>query len=239
MEKTNIEKLDLVVELRDLKNSVHLNGFKCIVVNYIFNEDRFIVKLTENKFVKVKPINIFLDNEVKKIEYPIESNVFTFGSNGIFNVGSTTTNKSSRKNRSLRRITNTKKKIIKTECCICMEMMDGKVILDCGHEMCPSCFARHSRENHTCPFCRKEFAPEIKKKEKMPIEIAEALIERNVKEYYFTELHDELNQIIDHLISKETLDTRYIEDVKASMYSHLNEISNIMYEDIEEWYNDN
>tara|TARA_B100000686_G_C16555003_1_gene844652 strand:- start:107 stop:844 length:738 start_codon:yes stop_codon:yes gene_type:complete len=245
MDKSNMEKLDLVIELRDLKNSVHLNGFKGVVVDYIFDEDRFIVKLTENKLVKVKPINIFLDNEVKKIEYPSESNttqesnVFTFGSPGVFNIGSTSNNTSSRKNRSLRRIRPNKKNIIKTECSICMEMMDGKVILDCGHEMCPTCFARHSRENHTCPFCRKEFAPEIKKKEKMPSEVAEALIERNVKDYYFAEVHDELSQIIDHLISKETLDTRYVEDVKASMYSHLNEISNIMYEDIEEWYDDN
>ena len=53
-----MEKLDLVIELRDLKNSVHLNGFKGVVVDYIFDEDRFIVKLTENKLVKVKPINM-------------------------------------------------------------------------------------------------------------------------------------------------------------------------------------
>ena len=241
MEKSN---MDLVVELRDLKKSVHLNGFKGVVVDYISHEDRFIVKLTENKLVKVKPINIFLDNEVKKIEYPNEnntiqeSNVFTFGSSGVFNIGTTSNSKNIR-----RRIRPNKVKrnrnIIKTECSICMEMMDGKVNLDCGHVMCPTCFARHSRVNHTCPFCRKEFAPEIKKKEKMPEEVAEELIKRNVNDYYFTDVHDELNVFIDKLTSKEALDTRYVEDVKASMYSHLNEISNIMYEDIEEWYDNN
>ncbi len=241
MEKTNTENLDLIVELRDLKNSVHLNGFKCTVVNYIFNEDRFIVKLSENKLVKVKPKNIFLDNQVKKIEFPVETpetNVFTFGSSGVFNIGTTSNSKNIR-----RRIRPNKVKrnrnIIKTECSICMEMMDGKVNLDCGHVMCPTCFARHSRVNHTCPFCRKEFAPEIKKKEKMPEEVAEELIKRNVNDYYFTDVHDELNVFIDKLTSKEALDTRYVEDVKASMYSHLNEISNIMYEDIEEWYDNN
>ena len=168
-----------------------------------------------------------------------ESNIFTFGSSGVFNIGSPTNKTSSRKKRSLRRIRPNKKNIIKTECSICMEMMDGKVSLDCGHEMCPTCFARHSRENHTCPFCRKEFAPEIKKKEKMPIEVAEALIEKNVKNYYFEEMYDELNVIIDKLTSNETLDGRYVEDVKASLYSHLNEMSFVLYEDIEEWYDDN
>ncbi len=231
---------NIIIELRNLKKNIYLNGYKAILVDYLSQEDRFIVKLTENKLVKVKPINIVLHNEVKKIKYPIESNVFTFGSSGVFNIGSTGNNTNSRKKRSLRRIRpNKKNSFIKTECSICMEMMDGKVYLDCGHEMCPTCFARHSRENHTCPFCRKEFAPKIKKKEKMPSEVAEALIERNVKDYYFSEMHDELSQIIDYLIYKDNLDTRYVEDIKACIYSHLNEISNIIYEDIEEWYNEN
>jgi hypothetical protein len=243
--------MELVVELRYLKNRVNLNGFKCVIVDYIVDEDRFIVKLTENKLVKVKPINIFLDNEVRKIDYPSEnintqesnttqeSNVFIFGSPGVFNIGSTTNKTSSRKKRSLRRIRPNKKNIIRTECSICMEIMDGNVYLDCGHEMCPTCFARHSRENHTCPFCRKEFAPKINKKEKMPNEVADALIERNVKDYYFLEVHDELDEFIERLISKEKVDTRYVQDIKATIYAHLNEISNNIYEDIEEWYGDN
>lgn len=49
------------------------------------------------------------------------------------------------------------------ECHICMEPMQGRgqVVLKCGHEMCAECFAIHSRTNHTCPFCRDEFAPKI------------------------------------------------------------------------------
>lgn len=56
-------------------------------------------------------------------------------------------------------------------CSICMEEMHGKVILKCGHEMCPGCFAQHSRVNNTCPFCRDEFAPKPKVQAKMPIEM--------------------------------------------------------------------
>ena len=54
-------------------------------------------------------------------------------------------------------------------CSICMEDMRGRVTLVCGHEMCPDCFAQHSRVNNTCPFCRKEFAPKPKKQSKMPL----------------------------------------------------------------------
>ena len=54
-------------------------------------------------------------------------------------------------------------------CSICMEDMCGRVTLVCGHEMCPDCFAQHSRVNNTCPFCRKEFAPKPKKQSKMPL----------------------------------------------------------------------
>ena len=54
-------------------------------------------------------------------------------------------------------------------CSICMEDMCGRVTLICGHEMCPECFAQHSRVNNTCPFCRDEFAPKPKQQSKMPI----------------------------------------------------------------------
>ena len=47
-------------------------------------------------------------------------------------------------------------------CLICMDIMRGNVILECGHECCVKCFAQHSRINNTCPFCRKVYAPPIK-----------------------------------------------------------------------------
>ena len=62
-------------------------------------------------------------------------------------------------------------------CSICMEDMCGRVTLECGHEMCPDCFAQHSRVNNTCPFCREEFAPKPKKQTKMPLETIHAIAE--------------------------------------------------------------
>ena len=64
-----------------------------------------------------------------------------------------------------------------TICVICSEEMDGKVSLRCGHEMCPDCFAQHSRVNNTCPFCRDEFAPKVKKRNKLPDEGIDAIAE--------------------------------------------------------------
>ena len=62
-------------------------------------------------------------------------------------------------------------------CSICMEDMCGRVTLGCGHEMCPNCFAQHSRINNTCPFCREEFAPKPKKQSKMPLDTIHAIAE--------------------------------------------------------------
>lgn len=58
-------------------------------------------------------------------------------------------------------------------CSICMEDMYGRVSLMCGHEMCPDCFAQHSRVNNTCPFCRDSFAPKPKIPSKMPAQSLE------------------------------------------------------------------
>jgi hypothetical protein len=58
-------------------------------------------------------------------------------------------------------------------CSICMEHMYGRVSLMCGHEMCPDCFAQHSRVNNKCPFCRASFAPKPKIPSKMPDQVLE------------------------------------------------------------------
>ena len=71
-----------------------------------------------------------------------------------------------------------------SECAICMEDMSGRVTLKCGHEMCPECFANHARVNHTCPFCRDDFAA---KRKSIPQEgiavIAEELYE-STEDYF-------------------------------------------------------
>ena len=72
-------------------------------------------------------------------------------------------------------------------CSICMEDMCGKVTLKCGHEMCPDCFAQHSRVNNTCPFCREEFAPKPKRQVKMPLYQLNSVAEmwaRNAENYF-------------------------------------------------------
>lgn len=62
-------------------------------------------------------------------------------------------------------------------CSICMEEMCGRVTLVCGHEMCPDCFAQHSRVNNTCPFCREEFAPKPKKQCKMSLYQIDSIVD--------------------------------------------------------------
>lgn len=63
-------------------------------------------------------------------------------------------------------------------CAICMDNMQGKVTLKCGHELCPECFAQHSRQNNTCPFCRDEFASKVKKRDIMPDTVMDSILER-------------------------------------------------------------
>ena len=46
-------------------------------------------------------------------------------------------------------------------CMICFEAMGsarGQVSLGCGHQLCASCLAQHSRRDHRCPYCREPFA---------------------------------------------------------------------------------
>ena len=58
-----------------------------------------------------------------------------------------------------------------------MEQMIGITTLRCGHSMCPDCFARHARENNTCPFCREEFSSKPKRIESMNDEITRELVD--------------------------------------------------------------
>ena len=54
------------------------------------------------------------------------------------------------------------------ECVICSDKKIGTATLSCcGQEICISCFAKHSRVSNTCPFCRNEYAPKVKKPNKL------------------------------------------------------------------------
>lgn len=44
------------------------------------------------------------------------------------------------------------------ECPCCLEIpQQGRVILDCRHLLCVTCFVRHVRNSNECPVCRKKF----------------------------------------------------------------------------------
>lgn len=44
------------------------------------------------------------------------------------------------------------------ECPCCLEIpQQGRVILDCRHLLCVTCFVRHVRNSNECPVCRKQF----------------------------------------------------------------------------------
>jgi hypothetical protein len=86
-----------------------------------------------------------------------------------------------RQNKTIKKLSGGKEKELDPEnyeCTICMEPMKGQVSLSCGHEMCPDCFAQHSRQNNTCPFCREEFSCKPKKPpEPMPDSVVEAIVD--------------------------------------------------------------
>ena len=123
-----------------------------------------------------------------------------------------------------------------TSCNICMDTIPGNVTLKCGHEMCPECYAMHSRVNNTCPYCRDVFAPELKKEPRlrMPIQEAETMVDQNVREYYTEDMKDELMSLLANSGLSET-DTNNIE---LAVYCHLYQISMNTYHIIDDWLED-
>jgi|TARA_B110000444_G_C18718398_1_gene537218 hypothetical protein len=223
----------LYVKLIHLKNYKELNGTLVEVLEYDKEIDRFIVKLYNGTKAKVK-----IENTVE-----IGENLSTSNIPRVFNIGKyyPTNNKSSRKRKK------TKKNITNVEeCNICMDEMRGEVLLKCGHKMCPDCFARHSRKKNTCPFCRDEFAPKIEATTRLSNEIAEIMVREVVDEYFDNEEEDELERKLNELcilyLSGDGHAIRInmaVADLKATVYAHMTETARIMYQDIEEWYDEN
>lgn len=59
----------------------------------------------------------------------------------------------------------------KPECGICYEDITkdtGKVVTKCGHIYCPSCFAKHMRNDNTCAVCRDVITDDKPFKENSP-----------------------------------------------------------------------
>jgi len=133
----------------------------------------------------------------------------------------------------------------KTACDICTDLVDGKVSLKCGHEMCPTCFARHARENNTCPFCRDVFAPKVVKQEhlRMPFQVAEAIASTNVQEYYYEEAEEEIENLLENLKDNTSMtgekEKEKEKEIKDCIYHHMFHAAINMYYDIDGWLDDN
>ena len=114
-------------------------------------------------------------------------------------------------------------------CNICMDEMKGKVTLNCGHEMCPLCFAQHARVHNLCPFCRDEFAPATSNTSKplFPRNIAESMVTNTVNEYYYETVVDEIVKLTD------------MRALESAVYGYMYQSSMNMFYDIEQWYNNN
>ena len=119
-------------------------------------------------------------------------------------------------------------------------------MLKCGHKMCPECFAQHSRMNNTCPYCRDEFSQKIQEKPRLSEEIANIMVREVVDEYFNKEEENEFDEKIKELLTlytetpKQEIRINMIKaDIKATVYSHMTEAAYIMYQDIEEWYDEN
>ena len=174
-----------------------------------------------------------LANEADNVKYNIlqQSRVFHFGTfastQNTSGYRSWHERKKTKKLKNKILLNNTNKKR-KTVCMICTELQDGNVTLKCGHEMCPTCFARHSRVNNTCPYCRDEFAEKVKQPEKMPVQVAESIMCQTVQEYYYNEVHDEIKNIF-----KDSTDL--VEDLRSCVYGHMCQSSMNMFFEIENW----
>ena len=119
-----------------------------------------------------------------------------------------------------------------------MEEMSGEVTLKCGHRMCPSCFAQHSRVSNACPYCRDEFAPEQGAKPEISTTLANTMILETVRDYYYDEeMDEELNGFIEALLKTDTPSIRG--ELKACVYANMDGVCREMLEVTEEWYEEN
>jgi len=212
---------EMVVQLTGLERNVELNGKHVNMLDYDSKSDRFIVCIDGEK-AKVKPANI------KMVDAPLEKR------ERIFHIGAPPPTNTSRK----RTRAKPKPKPKKEECSICMEEMSGEVTLKCGHRMCPSCFAQHSRVSSACPYCRDEFAPERGDKLGISDTLANTMIIETVRDYYYNEeMEEELNGFIETLLENDTPINRA--NLKACVYSNMDGACREMLEATEEWYEEN
>ena len=210
-----------LVEVTGLERNVDLNGKQGTILDYDAKSDRFIICINDEKW-KVKLANI------QAIDAVFERRERTF------HIGAPPPRNTARRRSRPR----AKSKPKKEECTICMEEMAGEVTLKCGHRMCPSCFAQHSRVSNACPYCRDEFAPEQGGKPEISETLANTMIIETVRDYYYNEeMDEELNEFIDALLENDTPINRA--NLKACVYANMDGACREMLEATEEWYEEN
>ena len=219
------------VKLINLIKKPELNGTLAELIDYDKEKDRFLVKLCNGSQGMVKIKNVSEVNENISLISP-----------RVFNIGVAPSKCKTNKKKKIR----INRKTPKEECSICMDEMKGEVKLKCGHKLCPECFAQHSRKNNTCPFCRDEFSPKIEEKTRLSEQVANIMVKEVVEEYFDHEEESEFDEKLDELMKlyKEYPDQNVRInmakiDIKATLYAHMTETARIMYEDIEEWYDEN
>lgn len=213
-------------ELRGLKQT-ELNGKLVEVLDYNNISELYLVKLNEYEKVYVKEHNLI---EIEKILIKPEKRYIQ---SYEFNIGSLLQQNKSKKQKKKPREEPNDEEV----CCICMETMVGNVTLKCNHEMCPNCFAQHSRVNNTCPLCREEFAPPPKTKTRISTNLSEHMINEVVDTCLDSDEEVELDNKIVELVNNYTETKK--NDLVATLYAHMTESARIMYEDVEEWYDEN
>jgi len=210
-----------LVEVTGLERNVDLNGKQGTILNYDPKSDRFIICINDEKW-KVKLANI------KTVDVVFEKR------ERVFHIGAPPLRNTARR----RSRPTAKPKTKKEECAICMEEMSGEVTLKCGHRMCPSCFAQHSRVSNACPYCRDEFAPEQGAKPEISTTLANTMILETVRDYYYDEeMDEEINGFIEALLKTDTPIIRG--DLKACVYANMDGVCREMLEVTEEWYEEN
>ena len=224
----------LYIKLINLEKNKELNGTLAEVLDYDEEYERFVVKLYNMTKAKVKVENI-LD---------IEENLSTINTPREFHIGkSPTKSQKSNKYRRNKKMKKQEKNSEVEECSICMDVMRGEVKLKCGHKMCPECFAQHSRKNNTCPYCRDVFSPKVEGKSRITEQLADEMISEVVEDYFDADEENEIDTKLNELLDLNTNEKVRINmakiDIKSTIYAHMRETARLMYEDIEEWYDEN
>jgi len=227
----------LYIQLINLEINKELNGTLAQVLNYDELNDRFIVRLCNMTKAKVKVKNTI----------DIEDNLSTLNRSRVFHIGKAPPiNKNRRekqKNNRKSKKQNQEKQTEDEECTICMDVMRGEVKLKCGHKMCPECFAQHSRKNNTCPYCRDVFSPKVEGKARITEQLAEEMLKEIVEEYFDTDEENDIDTKLNVLVELNKTEKVRINmakiDIKSTIYAHMRETARLMYEDMEEWYDEN